>query len=382
MSELAAEWNALHARIEDAHPSTTHAWISAWKEYLEQGARPLRSTLWLYVIRAEDDSLVAVIPAVRHEISLLGVTLTRWLDIGVVSPYVEPTPMLVAPEHEREVIGVLAREIDSSAYEAVFWMGLRHAAMADVLARDGACEETGCFRLVVPLPDSWSAMESKLSRNMRKTLKHDYGAVTALGRGLEFKVWETPQDVGPALDALFALNLRRPEGFRLNPQYRQFVTPRASAFLRALIGRLAPVGMVRIFQLSVGGQIVAMRIGIVYRGGIYLYFFADDAAWKKFGVLTTTTAEIFKYSIAQRYRFVYLSTARTRSNVRWRPEETPIGRVAIWSRTPRARLLSAARTSRRELIFLFRDAASNARAMSKRWRSRASDGTRSDSHPS
>ena len=88
------------------------------------------------------------------------------------------------------------------------------------------------------------------------------------------------------------------------------------------MGGLARKGTVRVFQLTVDDHVVAMRLGFVYQGGIYLYLFAGDYAWKKHGVLTILMAETFKYAIENGYRFVYLSTGRSHSNLRWRPTPT------------------------------------------------------------
>ena len=90
-------------------------------------------------------------------------------------------------------------------------------------------------------------------------------------------------------------------------------------FLYDLCKSLAARDTVRIFQLQIGSEVVAARIGFVVGDSLYLYYSGFDPAWARYAVMTTTVAEAFKYAIANRLRTVNLSPNGDQSKLRWRP---------------------------------------------------------------
>ena len=352
ISDLEADWASLHARIKGAHPSTGSVWVLAWRDHLTHETGVVRAKLELFAVRNGNGDLIAVVPVVRHEAVVFGVSIARWLRVGIESQYTEPSRLLVAPEDELTVVRLLAERIVALKHEVVFWTGLRPdgRAMTCLLSETGAKEELSFSSLTVPLPRTWDALHARFSRNMRRTLVRNYRSLTSRNLDFSFRVVEEPSEVEEALDVFFALHRRSAEKRRALLRSRRFESQQTIAFLRTMTGRLANRGLVRIFALSIGDETVAMRIGFAYGGGIHLYLFTDDARWKSFGVLTITMSEIFKHAILNEYEFVYLSTGRCLSNLRWRPDETRSGHVAIWQRTPRARFLSMARVIRRTVV--------------------------------
>jgi CelD/BcsL family acetyltransferase involved in cellulose biosynthesis len=77
----------------------------------------------------------------------------------------------------------------------------------------------------------------------------------------------------------------------------------------------------RLFQLKVGSQIVAMRIGFLVGDSIYLYNSGFDPKWSRYGVMTTTVAEVIKYAIAHGLKTVNLSSDKDISKLRWSPRQ-------------------------------------------------------------
>ena len=78
----------------------------------------------------------------------------------------------------------------------------------------------------------------------------------------------------------------------------------SSGFARFSLRGLREAGCARewsaSFQLKVGEQIVALRIGFAVGTSLYLYYSGFDDAWARYSVMTTTVAEAIKYAIAQR----------------------------------------------------------------------------------
>jgi hypothetical protein len=52
---------------------------------------------------------------------------------------------------------------------------------------------------------------------------------------------------------------------------------------------------------------------------MYLYYSGFDPAWARYSVMTTATAEGFRYAIAQGLKSANLSLTGEQSKLRWRP---------------------------------------------------------------
>jgi hypothetical protein len=84
---------------------------------------------------------------------------------------------------------------------------------------------------------------------------------------------------------------------------------------------------VRIFELMIGPEVVAVRIGFVVGDCLYLYYSGFDPAWAKYGVMTTNLAESLKYAIDGKLRTVNLSRGTDASKTRWGPRIMHFGSV-------------------------------------------------------
>jgi CelD/BcsL family acetyltransferase involved in cellulose biosynthesis len=98
----------------------------------------------------------------------------------------------------------------------------------------------------------------------------------------------------------------------------------AQRFLHEVCAQLAEQNIVRVFELKVGTEVVASRMGFVVGGSLYLYYSGFDPAWARYGVMTTTVAEAIKYAIAHGLRSVNLSPGTDVSKTRWSPRQRPI----------------------------------------------------------
>ena len=122
----------------------------------------------------------------------------------------------------------------------------------------------------------------------------------------------------------------------------RFASRASRDFLYEVCERLAPSGTVRLFQLKVDSQIVAMRIGFVVNDSLYLYYSGFDPAWARYSVMTTTMAEAIKYAIAQRFRTVNLSPTKDIAKTRWGPRQIDFQSAYQLSGRLRSRLVRAA----------------------------------------
>ena len=122
------------------------------------------------------------------------------------------------------------------------------------------------------------------------------------------------------------------------------------AFLTEFATTMARRDQLRVFQLLVGGRVVATRIGFLYGEELYLYYSGFEPDMGKYSVMTTTVAEAIRYAIAERFRTVNLSTGNDVSKTRWRPRESVSCEVVATSPTWRAKLASATYRRAREAL--------------------------------
>jgi len=73
------------------------------------------------------------------------------------------------------------------------------------------------------------------------------------------------------------------------------------------------------FQLSIGEEVVASRLGMLVGDNMYLYYTGYDLRWRKYSIMTTLLAEILKWSFGNGVAVANLSTGTDVSKTRWRP---------------------------------------------------------------
>ena len=191
---------------------------------------------------------------------------------------------------------------------------------------------------VLDLPSSWEEMRGSLKRNIRESIRHCYNSLRQDALTCEFRISQEPGEVKDALERFFALHAMRAglQGTAAHPNH--FSRARARRFLHEVCAKLAARGMVRVFQLVIRGDVVAMRIGFVIGDSLYLYYSGYDPRWSKHSVMTTTVVEAVKYAIGQRLKTINLSPNRDVSKTRWGPREIALTQAVQLAPSPLSRL--------------------------------------------
>jgi CelD/BcsL family acetyltransferase involved in cellulose biosynthesis len=193
---------------------------------------------------------------------------------------------------------------------------------------------------VLDLPSSWEEFHSGLRRNIRESLRHCYNSLRRDGYGFEFVIARTPAEIRPALERfveLHAMRARMAHGPR-HPNH--FAGQQLREFLYDVCDRLARRDAVRVFQLRIGGEVVAARVAFVVGDGLYLYYSGFDPAWAPYSVMTTTVAESLKYAIAQGLSTANLSLAAEQSKLRWSPRRVELRSGLVHRARLRSRIAS------------------------------------------
>jgi hypothetical protein len=108
-----------------------------------------------------------------------------------------------------------------------------------------------------------------------------------------------------------------------HPDY--FADPKHQAFIESLVTDADEAVQLKLFCLTLNGKTVAMRIGFVSHGALYLYYSGYDLAYGKYSVMTTLVVEMIKWAIDQGLSFVNFSIGADVSKTRWGPSEVRYG---------------------------------------------------------
>jgi CelD/BcsL family acetyltransferase involved in cellulose biosynthesis len=242
--------------------------------------------------------------------------------LGSDPAFTEIRGPLVRPGYERPVVSAVHNALSEiSDWHWVQWSGI-----------SGALSEAMTLELspqwheikndyVLDLPADWETFRAGLKRNVRESLRHCYNSLKREGLAFEFEIATEPADVRRGLERfleLHAMRARMPSTIE-HPDH--FVSDVSRRFLFDVCERLTATGTVRVFQLRIGAEVVAVRIGFVVGGCLYLYYSGFDPRWARYGAMTTTVAEAMKYAIAQGLTTVNLSRGTDTSKTRWGPRE-------------------------------------------------------------
>src|SRR5208283_5208347 len=143
--------------------------------------------------------------------------------------------------------------------------------------------------------------------------------------------------VAAAMARFLALHRARAKAADMIAHPNKFAPVHARAFLADYLHNAAKRGELRLFELEIGGTVVASRLAFLIGSDLYLYFAGYDPAWKSYSVMTVLMAETFKWALVHGAERVNLSTGHDQSKVRWKPREVLFRNAVQLSPTWRGR---------------------------------------------
>lgn len=343
LDALGAEWRALFDRIPDALPFASHEWAVAWWTHLRRTGRPARDALRVFVVRTLAGEALAFAPFLRTEYRVLGVPVIRILQpIGADRYLTEIRGMLVAAEHEPWAVAALAAHLRDhpQRIDSIRWGGLRRngSAFAMLAGQPDAIVDWEMSTFPLPLADTWDEFRRTRPRNLKESLRKCYNSLARDGHEWRFHALKDGEEVLGALDRFFDLHGRRAGADTTISHPNYFASPRERRFLADVVERFGRRGIARMFQLEIGGEIVAMRLGFRFGNNLYLYYSGYDPEWGRYSVMTTVVAETIRHAIETGVRVVNLSSGSDVSKTRWRPDETAYVHAIVPAAGVRARL--------------------------------------------
>ena len=321
LAPLLPQWEALAARVQPWSPFATPTWNELWWKHYSR-RRLLRSDeLLVHAVRGQDGHLVAIAPLLRWRSPAVGPLALHAIDFFGADPSItEIRGVVCEAANQPAVIAALRQFLHRSAcrWDLLRWHGLR-LLPPPVGGRSSPLQTSTLPGYLLRLPASWQQLMGGVSSNMRKSVRKAYEFLDRDGHAFTFRAVEAPAG---ALDEFFRLHRAR-AGFA-DMHFRhpdRFAHTTARAFMTDVANAMARQGRLRIFELAIGGTIVASRLAFLHERELYLYYSGYDPAWRKYSIMTTLMAEILRWGIDRGLAGVNLSTGNDLSKLRWQPEE-------------------------------------------------------------
>jgi len=323
-------------------PFTTWDWAVAWWSQLRENKLGVKDSLFTRAIRSESGKLVAVAPMLISRRPSIGPLCIRQLQFFGADPNItEIRGMVAMPEWRAPAYrALLAHALDhASEWDCMQLSGIPPELRDADLAHFAKFEWTGqTLDYMLPLPASWDEFRSGLPRNIKESLRKCYNSLKRDNRRFRLQITERAAYVQPALERFFAFHAERALRTDTVQHGNVFDTAEARHFLMDVCERFAQRGSLKIFELVVDDQVVAVRIGFVIGDSLYLYYSGYDPAFARYSVMTTTVAEAIKYAIGEGMESVNLSTGNDVSKARWNPVELVTRQALLVSPSRRAEL--------------------------------------------
>ena len=339
---LEQEWRSLERSSE--LPFSSWDWTLAWWAQLRENKLGVKDSLFVGVLRTEQGQLVAVAPLLVTRRPSIGPICIRQIQFLGADPNItEVRGLLTLPGRRADAYRALLRHLHNHAdqWDSLLLSGVPPDFEDYELARFPKLEWTGETRsYLLRLPSSWQELRARLPRNIKESLRKCYNSLKRENRELRLDTVERPDQIGEALERFLAFHGARAQLPGTVPHRNVFETPEAQRFLTDVCTRFAERGCLRLFQLRVDEQVVAIRIGFLVGDSLYLYYSGYDPEFARYSVMTTTVAEAIQYAILHGMKTVNLSTGNDVSKTRWNPEEVVTRQALVVSPNRRAELAS------------------------------------------
>ncbi len=342
---IAPEWEALSRTQRPWFAFQTPQWNLCWWRHLS-AARPLVTDQLRVCAVRYNGELVAVAPLMLTERPAVGPWRVRMIQAFGADPGVtESRGIICDPRHEVEVYRALWEHLNRRAdeWDFVKLNGLKTDGLAHAtLARHPEIELLPAQpNFELELPSSWERFKSTAPRNLKESLRKCYNSLKREGHRPELRVIAGGSGVSEALERFFSLHASRAARADTTLHANVFAAPACRAFLHDYFKQAAP-GSALVFQLTIGGAVVASRLGFRSEESLYLYYSGYEPEWGRFSVMTTLLAESLKWAIAEGVTSANLSFGRDVSKTRWRPRQHDFHEARWSSRSLRGDLLRRA----------------------------------------
>jgi CelD/BcsL family acetyltransferase involved in cellulose biosynthesis len=322
LARLEPEWRRLFAAHGAGVPFRTIDWYRAWWNAFPSSNLRVSDRSNLLAFRAPSGELVGIAPLMLTRRPGRGFLAVRVLDyIGTDPNVTEIRGPLVDPDWEEGLHVALREHLGkvSGEWDLFRWRGVLGGSAGEHCVRTFPDVTIGQSipAYTLSLSGTWEEFKSTRSRNLKESLRKCTNSLKRDGHVATFSVLTNPETVPEGLRRFLELHRARSELRDTVSHPNVFASPAAQRFLFDLFARLAARGEARVFQLEIGGDVIAIRLGFALGETLYLYYSGYDPAWARYSVMTTTLAEALRHALSEGSRVVHLSTGTDVSKTRW-----------------------------------------------------------------
>jgi CelD/BcsL family acetyltransferase involved in cellulose biosynthesis len=322
LGALGAECDRLALAMRPRLPFASGEWLRLWWQHFQEDRWLVRDRLFVHVLRDQHGALIGVAPLVLTERPSAGRLHLRTVAfLGNDKNITELRGLICAPEHEALVARALHEHLMLSCddWDWFTWDGVRQGGEAHQLlsALSNFSWHAETTDHVLALRDTWAEFRTTRSRNIKEALRKCYNSLARDQHVFDFRVVSEAAALPAAVESFLLLHTRRAKATQLADHADYFTGASARELLRGLASKPDQLPALRVFELRVGAELVASRLGFLLDDELYLYFSGFDPAWARYSVMTTTVAETIKWAIERKLRVVNLSAGTDVSKSRW-----------------------------------------------------------------
>jgi CelD/BcsL family acetyltransferase involved in cellulose biosynthesis len=324
LHRLVPQWEELERGLPLKLPFSSPLWLLTWWRHYAQTRPLLSDALYGYAFFNGGGELLGLAPLMVTHRPGRGPLRLRQLQLLGADPNVtELSQVLAHPEHEEMVWQALQETLanDGGWDFARWWVTAGSGAERALRGRQSVEWDLDKPAFLLEPGSTWEAFKSSRPRNVKESLRKCYNSLSRDGRTFLFHAHTSSDAVARALDRVFALHRERARAADTVAHADVFATAQARGFIREVMDRFATRGQARVFELEIGGEIVAGRMGFVIDDTLYLYYSGYLNDWGRYSVMTTVTAEAIRHAIGSGLKTVNLSFGDDVSKTRWRPRE-------------------------------------------------------------
>jgi CelD/BcsL family acetyltransferase involved in cellulose biosynthesis len=323
---LKEPWTALLADVPGVPIFLTWEWISTWWRHYGQG-----QALWVLAAWDEAGRLAGLAPwmLVHHRWGPLCLRRIAFIGSGLVYP--DHLDVIARPDEEEAVCAAFVAYLEThqKKWDVLDLEGLaRDSVLKPYLATAGGRyrEREAVICPVIFLADDWDTYQKdSLSRRRRQNLRRRRRRLEQAHPGqVAFHRVAEASELPSAMDALIALHRKRwlEKGLLTSFSYSHFV-----AFHREMAALALERGWLRLYQLKVADQVIAVEYCFRYRDAFYDYQKGFDPDWHTYGpgnlLLAYTIQEAIKEGVhefdmlrgTEPYKLSWTDVVRTDSHL-------------------------------------------------------------------
>lgn len=297
LQNLAGEWRSLLARVPLATPFQTPEFQLAWWEHLGGGEWE-KGDLYCLAGRGSDGELAGVAPlflpggrSAQGQLLLLGShEIADYLDF------------IAPPETQADFIRSAFEHLDGD--QSIPWDYLDLYNLPDNSPSLPIMEEAAKgldwgWQLeplqqapAIPLPESWDAYLSKLSKKKRHEVRRKLRRAVGYIPPAELSRAASAEEIHAALETLFDL-------MRENDQKRSFLTDSMQEQLGAIVEAGREHGWLQLSELRFGQETAAVELNFDYGGTVWAYNSGSRADYRELSPGVVLHALLIQEAIAQ-----------------------------------------------------------------------------------